>query len=332
MHTNDKGHTSPDDFTGMVIESEFYNFMPGSGLLSVDGSQPQRIGRDNTRVKNDFIVEAEALLGKLAPIPMTFDVRPIHPPFFREFTYTDVLGGVIIHTMSAEINFRLRKIAAETDAKDVFQLEGFSDKYEMKQKKSGARYPKVLFLAGTNSLDFMDESILTEIAMDPGWIVKPHPVTTDQTISDLIAMFGGDRVLNRHTSGHELLEQADVVGSTSASETFLKAALLGKEIVNVTSKAKQHILSYGSYVGVYDMYKKAGADTEELKRRMNNMLMSDYSGFITESFGTRRNTEIAKNYFAKAMELREPWRMETPQRLFVADLYPSHWKGGQSKS
>lgn len=331
MENKANGQSSPDDFSGEVITSELYEFMPGSGLLSEEGSQPRRIGSDNKRKANPLVVEVESFIGKMAPLPMTFDVRPIHPPYFREFTYTDTLGGIFVQTMSAEINFRLRKEAAEVDANKAFPIDLFGDKYTLQGATFGGKYKKVLFLIGTNSLDYLDESIVTEIAMDPDWYVKPHPVTTDATISDIITMFGGDRVLNRHLSGHTLLREAEVVATTAGSETLMTAVLLKKEVINVTSKARQHILSYGSFAAVYDAYKKQGATLEELAYRMNNMLASDLSGIMMECYGTRRNKEIAQKYFDAAMELREPWRMETPQRLFVADLYPSHWKGGQPK-
>lgn len=298
--------------------SIFYSRMLGSVPLSENGDSEERIGLDNKRTQNDFIIEGQELVYANPPLPVTCDIRPIHPPYFGEYSFTDLMGGVIVGTLSAEINNQMRKEASEIDCGKEFPINEVFDKYELSSKVENT-HKKVIFMPGSNTTEYMDQSVLATLIMDEEWVVKPHPVSGDGFISELIHMFGGHRILDKKLSGHKLLKEAEEIATSAASEMFLMARLLDKPVTNMTNLARQHLLSYGTFVNQLD-------GTPDDKRKINNMLMGTTSGFLLASNGTKRNKEILEAYYARTMEKRAVYKPTIPQRLMVNEIIPKHWE------
>lgn len=306
-----------DQYASPAVE-DFDRHMVDSMRLSVNGNDKERIGEENTRKENNFIKEAEDLLEKYLPLPLTCDIRPLHPPYFREFSYTDMMGGILFGSLSAEVSARIREEASRLPANGDFPLELVTDKYQM-GAPARQSFRKVLFLPGSNLLEVLDSSKMTEIIFDDEWVIKPHPVSSDGTIKDIITMFGGDRILPKKMSGHGIFEKAEIVATTGASEFALKAVLAGKTFINVTAKNHEDSLTYGAFTRLLVGDKEADWKT------INNALMSDLSGYLLESNGTGRNKDLIKMFAGRAMEIRSNFKMRTAQRLVVQDLYPKHW-------
>ena len=286
--------------------------------LSQDASNPDRIG-DNQRNKQLApINDIESIITSKCPLTITCDVRPIHPPYFTEYVYHDVLNGIGLTTMSAEITCRMSLKASSINTTTRFPIGECMDKYTL--IGTCERYRKVIFLPGSNSLHLIDQSSLQKLMMeDDEWVIKLHPITNESMIRDLASIYGYHRLIDRRISGMELLEHAEQIASTAASELYILAKLLGKPVIDLTRYDKAWLCSYYYLVQLCD-----GSDQDAI--RINNALMSDLSGHLRYSYTKQKNTDLAENYYQASMEEREKFRMVTNQRLIVSDKTFIDWK------
>lgn len=285
--------------------------------LHEDGNCENRIGPN---VRNPAISDSqniEHLLNDLCPLALTCDVSSIHPPYFYEFSYHDMLGGICVTTLSAEITARVAAVAARLPARYEFPVDEAIDKYVL--NKPEKKHRKVVFLAGGNATNLLDQSALQRLMMDDEWVIKLHPVTQTEMIRDLAALYGYHRLIEPEVSGMALLNEAEEVAAMSTSELFLLARLMDKPVVDLTRFDRAWLTTYGHITRLLD-----GSDNDRVV--INNVLMSDLSGHLRDSYGEKRNRELAENYYAAAMEEREKFRMVTNQRIQVADKTIIDWK------
>lgn len=282
------------------------------------GNDKVRIG-DNVRNKTlNSTKVLEDLLESTCPLALTHDVKVIHPPYFSEFSYHDVLNGISLHTLSIEVNARLSEQASTMTASHAFPLGEVMDKYTLQKPKK--QYRKVIFLAGSNSHNLIDQCKLQQLMADDEWVIKLHPVTNDGTIRDLASVFGYHRLIDRKESGMDLLDAADQIASLQTSELFILARLMGKAVVDITRFDRAWLCAYHS------LLRNCTGDDVEDKRIITNMLMSDLSGHLRLSYGEARNRELAMNYYTAAMVIREQFKMITNQRLIVSEKTFVDWE------
>jgi len=200
----------------------------------------ERIGDDLKRKdkENLFCIKVEEMFESMSPLPISFDVSCMQAPFFSEFTYTDVMGGMYLKSQNSEINARVIEQAVANckneelpkDAKDYL-----TDKYTLHEFDN--QVPKrVVFLAGSNLLGIENKEMLLPLLWgDPLVAVKPHPNMTSDGLKHISGEYGWDRIIDPNISGHALLAQCEVAYSTANSEMGLVASIIKKTHVDITS-------------------------------------------------------------------------------------------------
>ena len=291
-------------------------------VLHEAGEQQARIGPETRRVKYTEFKRLEELIIKHALLPISADIGPIHPPYFTEFTYTDVFGGLLVGTLSAEINYRLVLELGRNPQEHIRKLfMDFQDKYIQTPLPDAQTYPlKVIFMTGTNlfmkvvNTDYLDEMMATD-----SWMIKPHPLTNESHLREYGAKYGYHRIIDKSISGHELYAQASTIGSVVTSEFSLRALIDGKPLVDFTNFSERHTHTYSPFV-------EASRIDVNPSTAIQNKLADADSGFLFPSLSDEENITRLHAYQRKALQLREPFRMLTHQQLIVRrkpDAQPS---------
>ncbi len=290
----------------------------GRIYLHQNGNEENRIGPNKRNDQLPPLANIEMLLEELSPIAITCDVRPIHPPYFQEFCYHDMMSGVNITTLSAEITARMAEKASKMTADRSFPIGEVIDKYNL--GPAPTNHKKVIFLAGSNSVGYIDQAKVQKLMLeDDEWVIKIHPVTNESTIRDLAGIYGYHRLIDPKVSGMVILDRAEQIATMSTSEMFIMARLLGKPVIDVTRFDKNWLTCYGHIVRLLD-----GTDNDI--KTINNVLMSDLSGHLRVNYGPDRCRDLANCYFEEAMKEREKFKMITNQKLIVADKTFNEWK------
>lgn len=289
----------------------------GKIKLSSDASEFSRIG-DNVRDERAKGVEwLESVIEEECPITLTCDVRAIHSPLFTEFMYFDVIGGLLLNAMSAEISARVSQKVSVMGRDADFNMDWVFDKYVLRD--SGKRYKKVLFLAGSNSTHLMDQMLIQKVMdSDPQWMIKPHPVTNDQTIRELASIWGYSRIIHPKESGNALLRHCEEFAATHCSELFIVGRLMGKPVTDITRYDRAWFATYHAICRLID---NTDADFE----RINNCLMSEYGGYVRPEYTDGKVRTFARNYYNMCLEERRSFEMITTQRLTIADKTFRNW-------
>jgi len=268
--------------------------------------------------RNDWAKTIEDTFRELSPYPIVYDVNTFDVVNFGEFSYTEYLGGVIIKTLSYEINARLfdELQHQECDFDHISKIkEIYRDKYVSDSiLDNGADWAdlpkKIIFYPGQNLFPIVSQEQLTRLSFEEEDIyVKLHPLTKDDVIGELKFLMGRHRIIQGRFSAFEFLQAADDVYSTTASELISAAVIFDKEIHDITDFM---FLSAGNYFAINRILHKE-KNKEERKRKLNNIIGSPESGIL---FPWMDNIEdrITK-YYKKAIELREHYKPIAPTNL-----------------
>lgn len=292
----------------------------GAFYFYKSGNDESRIGPNKRNPKLQY-KDLELMLDKVSDelsLPITVDVKQIHPPYFTEVGYQDTLGGITINTLSAEITCRMTEFASGIDTDSQFPVDEVLDKYELRSGQSN--YKKVVFLCGSNAMEFLDQSKLLKLMTeDEEWVIKLHPVTNQETYRDIASVFGYHRIVPGNWSGMDILKQASMIATVSTSETLVLGRLLGIPVIDLTKYTNAWLTCYYRYSRLMT------GDNAQDKRLFTNALMSDYSGYLRPSYGLERNEELARLYFKKALELRQQFKQIVSQKLNVATFEKPNW-------
>lgn len=261
--------------------------------------------------RSPHLVRLEALeeiIHELAPLPASYDVGRFQPPYFNEFTYTEMMGGLIVAPQSCEAYARVVQVAADRGDESDFDpvpailKRDHMDKYQL-ETPTGALPKRVALLPGSNIFGaaVCREALTRQMHEDPDLVIKLHPLTNEGTVRDLGRLFGYHRLVPALQSGWAYLDAAAEVVTTSTSEMGLYAILLDKPVANVTKFAFEARASYGPW------YRHLwGRDPATAKASLRHLLRSPYSGFLHPDDPDVR--ERAKAFFGAAMEVREPFK------------------------
>lgn len=288
--------------------------------IAKNGNDDSRIGPNNRneRLKSDDIARLETMIENLCPIAVTCDVRSIHPPYFMEFCYHDMLGGLNVTTLSAEVTARMAERIAERPATGKFPIQGVFDKYKLQGYTR--KHRKVIFLAGSNSHNLIDQSKLQEVMLsDDEWVIKLHPVTNDQTVRDLAGLYGYDRLIARDVSGFAVLKHAEEIATMQTSEIFILARYLGKPVTDVTRYDRAWLSAYHHICRLFD-----GTDNDKVI--IDRLFTAEGCGHIRPEHSDEEVRQNLERYYAEAMEIREGFKMTVNQKLNVADRTIKDWQ------
>ena len=279
------------------------------------GESFKRLGNTTRVVSYEKMKHVEDAILKYSHLPASADVSPIHPPFFTEFTYTDVLGGMYLRTFSAEINNRLVLKSLGIIEKKQYEIEflkNINDKYKL--TCPDVKYENVIFLPGHNIFDqVVDQQKLFELMdSDDSIVIKPHPISGDVLIRNLGQNFGYKRILDKDLAGHTLVLNCKNVYSVTTSELPIVAMLNGIPYHDITN----YLSSYSGVLSPVTNYARKYS-IDQRKQIILNLLLSEDSGFILPSMGTEEIKNRINKYCERALKEREVFKMTTPQRLTV---------------
>lgn len=231
---------------------------------------------------------------KACPLEMSYDVSRVHHPYFLEFTWTTMLGGVYVSPQSGWLAALIAEQAgADKDAEPY--TPPVEDKYKLEKPKKA--FSHVVFIPGSNSFDatVSIEKLTDLMRREPEAVIKPHPLTDVGLIRTLGREFGFDRILKPSSSGMDLMRACDVA-YVAGSEIGLQAVLHGKAVVSIANVLKE------ARVGLGPLYYMIGQDPESLSR----FLGSDLGGFFRPDDPDLPRR--LKRYFANAMKRREQFK------------------------
>ena len=142
------------------------------------------------------------------------------------------------------------------------------DKYRL--RKGSEVYDFVIFLPGTNILNKVVNWQKIDNAVKQGAKLKCHPLTAPAAYEHLVKKYG-DAVIHKKMSGHELLDNASIVGTCDNSEMGIAALAKGKSVYRFGNK------EWCTYSAIYtSLMNKDRLDPKKLKA----ILSSKTSGLI----------------------------------------------------
>lgn len=266
----------------------------------------------------DRLAPLEELVRELAPLPVSYDVTRLQLPFFQEFTYTEMLGGLYVAPQSSELAARMAAAAATDFAQHSFDaadavLAAAGDKYRLGDI-GDLKPSKVAFLPGSNIFaEAVSREALTRLMHeDPEVVIKPHPMTGLDLVRHLGRSFGYHRILEPLVSGWACLQAADAVYVTTTTEMGLYAALRSTPIANLSAFPAE---ARGVYNPFYRLLWRESPIGR--LRRLRQVLSSPLSGFVHPDDPDPRGRLEA--YFAAAMAAREL------MRPLVHEIDPAAW-------
>jgi hypothetical protein len=267
---------------------------------------PEFVKRRGEHLK--LLEPLETLLRELSPLPNSYDVARSQPPYFEEFTYTEMLGCLFTSPQSSEIAFRVVHEAAHASQQPGFDAVAAvlrrvqMDKYTL-EAPAGPLPTRVAFLPGSNVFAnaVSRELLVAAIHRYPDMLLKPHPMTHEETLRQLGSIAGYRRILSPMASGWAYLQAADHVHVTTATEMGLYAVLLGKRVHNLSNIRYE---ATGVFAPFYNLI--WDLDPDEAGRMLRRALNSQLSGFVHPE--DPQVSEKLKAAFDAAMRLREPWK------------------------
>jgi len=175
----------------------------------------------------------------------------------RSWLYTDFLGaGIYLRVNSVLINDKLMRVIANSDIEiDTARIDkiknNLRNKYHLKYTEE--EYDKVVFPPGTNLLTKPTCVHWGRIkqCIDEGYVIKPHPITTDLMVAKFKRKFGKDKVLDKRSGGMELLMKCSNVATMPNSEMGLIALLLKKNLRMISYSKKEREKSLLTYESIY---------------------------------------------------------------------------------
>lgn len=264
----------------------------GEGFASKRGAHLDRLGG------------LEELVRSKSPLAISYDVNRSQPPFFHEFTYTELMGGLLyVAPQSCEVAARVMAYAVTKPADDRFDVVSsivLQDKYQL-QTVEASPHKRVVFLPGTNIFAqcVSKETLEREMQRHPDMVLKPHPLTHEDTLRQLGIAFGYECILAKDESASPYLSGAEVVYSPASSEMGLYATLLDKKVVNLTQAGFE---ARAVYNPIYRLLWVA----DDPKATLSHLLNSPFSGVFHPD--DPNVSEKIDAFFKLALELREPFR------------------------
>lgn len=247
-----------------------------------------------------------------SPLPITYDVTCTQPANFSEYTYTELLGGMILRTQSVEINCRIIDEASsiESTINNNNNIEAiYNDKYEttgMDIKYNKYKDKDICFFVGHNLFDLISREIIAREAFEnENFYVKLHPLTNDEYAGKIAKDIGWDRIIPKELSAKKLLLGCNKVYVSSATELCIMGVVLDKDISNVSSFFHE---SKGTYYSINKILCKNDYSKKEKQQVLNNIINCEFSGVL---FPWMNDDEIERrinSFYKKSLELKKKYQ------------------------
>lgn len=201
----------------------------------------RKFGYDFNEVESYFLKKCASV-----GIKSSNDCTANENTYFDTMNYTSYSGMFIMHPLCfSETIFQITDAIADR-CKPTGHIKNISDRLNNRvqskyQRKDGVDLPvrnysdfnSIVVLAGSNKvyehtstkkLRKLDRVFGSEV------LVKPHPITTDDIISDLRSSFDDIQIADKMDDLYTLIDLSEKVYTTHISETALTSLILGKEI------------------------------------------------------------------------------------------------------
>jgi hypothetical protein len=284
-------------------------------LMSDPNHQKEKIQDFANRRKKSLserLGPVEKLIRTYCPLPITYDIGRLQLPYFNEYTYNDSMDAIYVSPQNTEVASIMSKRALEDEKNIRFDFNNSFDlgknelntydKYNL-NKSTIDFNKKVVFPPGSNLFFKLvsKENLYRLMHEDQEVSIKPHPLSNNDLLRKLGRDFGYHRLIDHNLSGYTILERADYVWGTTASEMPIRAALLGKHVLNIGNFFEEQI---GSHMPINRLLWNYSG--EEAKVRATRVLSSPLGGFFfPEDPNLEENIKL---YFKETMALRDGFK------------------------
>ena len=285
---------------------------PGAKMSARQVRRQEKLPQDGRKASGRLERLERVLREKMLPDVPSFDVNSVQRADFNEWTYTEGLGFLLVSTQSVEINARLIEEAAAWAGPPEVDYAGqiassLSDKWRLDAGNGLSVGSKVFFPPGANFGWIVNtDNVLRAFGLDPAWLLKPHPVTSDDDVREAKRAFGVTRILHRDSSGMKALRSAEAVGYTTTSEMGLVAMAAGKPVVDFTRFEFEH---RGRYHPFYRAIRQSSEDPSVV---LNRILNCPWSGAVHLDMDNEEAGKRFQLYKEKSLELRASFRPLVP--------------------
>lgn len=284
---------------------------PAAVTLRQEGNSEKRIGPDNKRsLSSQTSIDVEDVYLKHAPLPCSFDISPIQPPYFAEFTYHDIFGGILGGSMNEEVNARIIEASIKDVVPDYNEIDclkkKLNDKYVLNSNLSEPNAKKIIFFPGSNLLHIVNHEVLDRVLYEDESVrIKPHPIMTAEGLKMLGKRYGYWRLIPPSESGLQYLLRCEQAWTTMNSELSFVCAALKIPCTDATQLAYMPKLTYAATQRLFK-----NNDINHNYQVLTKVLTSKKSGYLMPWHEDLDNR--AQQFFDLAMEIRRFFKPSWP--------------------
>jgi len=213
------------------------------------------------------------------------------------YTYTDMMSKFILIRIAGKYwsDKQIREACQGEITEEGLRIyndivDNSVDKYRL--RKNRKTHDFVIFLPGTNILYDACDFPKLHRAVKQGAKLKCHPITANWAVTKLKQEFGEENVLDKKLSGHQLLEDASIVGACDNSEMGIIAVAKGKKVYLFGNKGNNY-----TYSSLYHTIFQDGNDMQDMLKRL---FSSKVSGIIPVN--AENPQEYVDEFFKKFKE------------------------------
>jgi hypothetical protein len=239
-----------------------------------------------------------------------FDMRDY--PKVHGYCYTDVLSNfIMLRCCSAQhstlhIEHVISNTSINQKGTDIFNflVENNSDKYTLRKirnKFNKNDLKAVVFLPGNNIYDsIVDLQKVDTFVEEHNAKIKFHPLTPEILESKVTKRYGSNRVISSKFSGHEIMENAEIVAAGRNSEMGLISAIKNKQVFLFDKDTDDRVYTYSHiYNNVIEKEFGYFGETDNYETRFKKIFSSNYSGLISKFSDVNLEVTEFFNYYKK---------------------------------
>jgi hypothetical protein len=240
-----------------------------------------------------------------------FDMKDY--PKVHGYSYTDVLSNFIMLRCCSEkhsnlhIEHVLMNGSINEKGNTIFNhlLNNNTDKYNLRKirkKFDDLNLKAVVFLPGNNIYDsIVDLEKVDKFIEEHNAVIKFHPLTPEILESRVTKRYGKNKVISNHFSGHEIMENAEIVAVGRNSEMGLISAIKNKKVVLFDKIENERVYTYTHLYN--NLIERElgffGSDDTSYESRFKKLFSSNYSGLISKFSDVSLEVESFFDYFKK---------------------------------
>ncbi len=232
----------------------------------------------------------------------SYDVIANEVAFFKTMGYTEYANSFIFQPLNFDFREKMIEEAFYEKSKNPLDYAGFfrkhlmennANKYKNRKQEFNGAPPRnyIVVLPGSNKikericlnkLEYIYEKYKGDIYF------KPHPVSSYQTVGEVMDKFGEDHVLDKNTDLYHYLPKTKKIYTTHLSESALYGVVLG---IRVEPIDVYNGIESSSFYNI----NKLLFDYQHLGDKMINETFSNYkSGFVNPALDENWKKTINK--------------------------------------